>query len=236
MRELRHPWLLMHSQDRKSRQRCTKPRRQYELSGATSLLSLGYLFCHLHVPLKNIVGSLSPPFSSAFLAFRKTVRQAFASALYSGFPSRMSLSLGPTDIFSAGCRPSQTARQLLFSYELATSQKIGSITLLSRLAKATRILLPILCKFYKIATTGCSKGPQGLHFPLGESGIFTEQRVQKDLVRDSDYLVNPFMHVAIQTTRHYAQLCCILFKNELLFLITSLCRHKVRTISSQTLI
>ena len=207
MRELRHPWLLMHSQDRESRQRCTKPRRQYELSGATSLLSLGCLFCHLHVPLKNIVGSLSQSFNSAFFAVQNTVRQAFASALYSGFPSRMSLSLGPTDIFSAGCRPSRTARLMLFLVRLVTSQKIGSITLLSRLAEATRILLPILCTLYKATTTGCSKGPQGLHFPLGISGIFTEQRVQKDLVRDSDHLVNPFMHVAIQTTRHYAQLC-----------------------------
>ena len=218
MRELRHPWLLMHSQDRESRQRCTKPRRQYELSGATSLLSLGCLFCHLHVPLKNIVGSLSPSFKSAFFAFQNTVRQAFASALHSGFPSRMSLSLGPIDIFSTGCRPSRTARLLLFFFKLATSQKIGSITLLSRLAETTRILLPILCKFYKIATTSCSKGPQGLHFPLGISGIFTEKRVQKDLIRDSDRHVNPFMHVAIQTTRHYAH-------------YYSLCRHKVWTLS-----
>ena len=34
-----HPWLLLHSQDRKSRHRCSKPRRRYELSGATTLLS-----------------------------------------------------------------------------------------------------------------------------------------------------------------------------------------------------
>ncbi len=121
MRELRHPWQLMHYQDRKSRQRCTKPRRQYGLSGATSLLSLGYLFCHPHVLSKNIVGSLSQPFSPAFLAFRNTVRQAFTSALYPGFPSQVSLSLGPTDILSAGCRPSQTAHLLMSSYELVNS-------------------------------------------------------------------------------------------------------------------
>src|SRR3989338_472104 len=121
MRELRHPWLLMHSQDRKSRQRCTKPRRQYELSGATSLLSLGYLFYQTQDPLKIYVGSLSPSFKSAFLAFQKAVRQAFAFALHSRFPSWMSLSLGPIDIFSTGRRPSQTARLLLFSSELVTS-------------------------------------------------------------------------------------------------------------------
>ena len=113
MRELRHPWLLVHNQDRKSRQRCTKPRRQYGLSGATSQLSLGYLFYHIQVLLKDYEGSLGPAFTSAFFAFQKTVRQAFALALNSGFPSRMSLSLGPIDIFSIGCRPSQTARLLL---------------------------------------------------------------------------------------------------------------------------
>ncbi len=121
MRELRHPWQLMHCQDRESRQLCTKPRRQCELSGATSPLSLRYLFCHPHAPLKGIVGSLSPAFTPAFLAFRNTVRRAFASALYPGFPSRVSSSLGPADIFSAGCRPSQTAHLLLSSYELVTS-------------------------------------------------------------------------------------------------------------------
>jgi len=174
MRELRHPWLLVHSQDRKSRQRCTKPRRQYGLSGATSLLSLRYLFCHTHDPLKAIVCSLSQPFSPAFLAFQKTVRQTFAFALYSGFPSQMSLSLGPTDIFSAGCRPSQTARLLLSFFKLATSQTIGSITLLLCFGQSlTSTLLPILCTTRKVTTTSCSKGLQGLRFPLGDSGIFT---------------------------------------------------------------
>ena len=121
MRELRHPWLLVHSQDRKSRQRCTKPHRQYGLSGATSLLSLEYLFCHNGSPLKAIHGSLSPTFIPAFLVVRNTVRQAFAFALCSRFPTWMSLSLGPRDIFSPGCRPSQTTRLMLFSCELATT-------------------------------------------------------------------------------------------------------------------
>jgi len=113
MRELRHPWYLVQYQDRKSRQRRTKPRRQYGLSGATSQLSLEYLFCHTQALLKSHVGSLSQTFISAFLAFQNTVRQAFASALNSGFPPRMSLPLGPADIFSAGCRPSQTPRLLV---------------------------------------------------------------------------------------------------------------------------
>lgn len=35
------PWLLLHSQDDPSRQRCTKPRGRYVLSPATSLLPPG---------------------------------------------------------------------------------------------------------------------------------------------------------------------------------------------------
>ena len=166
----------MHYQDRKSRQRCTKPRRQFELSGATSQLSLGYLFCHPHDLLKVIAGSLGQPFSSVFFAFQKTVRQAFTLALYSRFPTRMSLSLGPRDIFSPGCRPSQTARLLLSFYKLANSQKIGSITqslIFDQNLEST--LLPILCISRKATTASCSKGPQGLSFPLGVSGTFTRQ-------------------------------------------------------------
>ncbi len=108
--------MLVHIRDRKSRQRCTKPRRQYGLSGATSLLSLEYLFYHNRGPLKTIYGSLNPAFTLASLAFRETIRQAFAFALYSRFPTWLSLSLGPTDIFSAGCRPSQTTHLLVFSF------------------------------------------------------------------------------------------------------------------------
>lgn|GEM_PF-1255466 len=119
----------MHYQDRKSRQRRTKPPRQYGLSGATSQLSLEYLFCHTQLLSKEHVGSLGPAFTPAFLAVRNTVRQAFALALYSRFPTWMSLSLGPTDIFSAGCHPSQTARLLLSSLELAMSREMSSITL-----------------------------------------------------------------------------------------------------------
>ena len=159
MCELQHPWLLVHSQDRESRQRCTKPRRQFGLSGATSLLSLEYLFCHNGSPLKTVHGSLSPAFTSAFLAFRNTVRQAFVFALYSRFPTWMSLSLGPTDIFSAGCRPSQTTHLLLSSCKLATSQKISSITLLLSFDRSlTSMLLLILCILHKATTTSCSKG------------------------------------------------------------------------------
>ena len=128
MRELRHPCTLLHMQDRKSRQRCTKPRRQYGLSGATSLLSLEYLFCHTRGLLKSHVGSLGPTFISASLAFQNTVRQTFALALYLRFPTWVSLSLGPTDIFSAGCRPSQTTRLLVFPLGWAISKEMGSIT------------------------------------------------------------------------------------------------------------
>jgi len=119
----------------------------------------------------------------------------------------MSLSLGPIDIFSTGCRPSQTARLLLSFYKLVTLQKISSITLLLIFDLSLEsTLLPILCISRKITTTSCSKGPQGLSFPLGVSGLFTREWVRKFLVRDSDDFVKPFMQVAIQTTGYCATL------------------------------
>jgi len=36
--------------------------------------------------------------------------------------------------------------------------------------------------------------------------MFTGYWIQKVLIRDSDHLVKPFMHVTIQMTRHYATL------------------------------
>ena len=67
-------------------------------------------------------------------------------------------------------------------------------------------LLLILCISFRITTTSCSKVPQGLRFPLGVRGIFATQYFQKVPIRDSDNLVEPFMRVAIQTTRYYATL------------------------------
>jgi len=68
----------------------------------------------------------------------------------------------------------------------------------------TSTLLLILCISSKLTTTSCSKVPQGLHFPLGVPGLCTRQYFQRAPIWDSDNLVKPFMHVAIQTTRHYA--------------------------------
>ena len=80
-----------------------------------------------------------------------------------------------------------------------------------RLAEAARILLLMLSTNRKLTTTSCSKGPQGLHFPLGVSGLFTGGYFQKFLVRDSDDFVKPFMQVTIQMTRYYAHDCYFIF-------------------------
>ena len=117
----------------------------------------------------------------------------------------------------------------------------------STATEMTASTLPlILCITQKTATTCCSKVPQGLSFPLDVTGIFTGQWFQKVLVRDSDYHVKSFMHVAIQTTGHCATLSkfvTFILKRELLtiiynygeytFLDISLCFHNVRTISSK---
>ena len=57
--------------------------------------------------------SLDPAFASGSLALEDPVRPAFGLAFCGGFLSRLSRPLGPLDIFSRGCRPSQTAHQPL---------------------------------------------------------------------------------------------------------------------------
>ena len=54
-------------------------------------------------------GSLGPAFTSESRVVRDPVRPAFGLALYSGFLTHLSRPLSPLDIFSRGCRPSQTA-------------------------------------------------------------------------------------------------------------------------------
>ena len=77
-------------------------------------------------------------------------------------------------------------------------------------------LLPILCIPLRITTTSCSKGPQGLRFPLGVRGIFATQYFRKVSIRDSDDLVKPFMQVVIRTTRYYATLSILLLPLKLM--------------------
>ena len=52
--------------------------------------------------------SLSHTFVFGFLLSGKPIRLTFAFALSTGFLTRLSQPLGPTDMFSAGCHPSQT--------------------------------------------------------------------------------------------------------------------------------
>ena len=53
MGEQPHPWVLLHTQDGKSRHRSSKPRGRYELLLATTQLSPRYLFCHLRAPSRS---------------------------------------------------------------------------------------------------------------------------------------------------------------------------------------
>ena len=53
MGEQPHPWVLLHTQDGKSRPRSSKPRGRYELLLATTQLSPRYLFCHLRAPSRS---------------------------------------------------------------------------------------------------------------------------------------------------------------------------------------
>ena len=120
MGEHPHPWTLLHAQDRKSRHRCSKPRRRsthfVRVLTKQNLSSRARQLCY---PRSNfsvissphqggLGGSLDHNFLSEFCLIKNTVRLAFALALYIRFLTGLSQPLGPVDIFSTGCHPSQT--------------------------------------------------------------------------------------------------------------------------------
>ena len=120
MGEHPHPWMLLHIQDRKSRHRCSKPRRRFVLRVAKdSLFSMNSRARQLCYPRSNFLvissphqgghrGSLSLTFVSEFHLSKNPVRLTFAFALYIRFLTGLSQPLGPADTISAGCHPSQT--------------------------------------------------------------------------------------------------------------------------------
>ncbi len=145
------------------------------------------------------------------------MRQAFALALYDGFLNHLSLPLGPTDIFSAGCRPSQTTHQSMFSHgELAIQYKESGITLSPRPTLTswtsnsshlyyTLSIIPqrqAVVKFY------------GVFASHWRSLAFTPvQYVRRTLAWDNGTLVTPFMQADIQSAGYCAHICYFILSN-----------------------
>ena len=77
-------------------------------------------------------GSLSLTFVSGFNLIKNPVRLTFALALYCGFLTRLSQPLGPVDIISTGCHPSQTVH-LPLSFLRSEQCKFQRVVLHGRL-------------------------------------------------------------------------------------------------------
>ena len=109
--------------------------------------------------------SLDHTFVIAISIMVITINLAFALTLYVGFLNQLSQPLGPADIFSAGCHPSQTAHQLLFLILEISNQLHNNKFYL--VAEAP-------CYIIKLITiAGCSKVQRGLYFPLEVPGFCT---------------------------------------------------------------
>ena len=96
-----HPWRLLHRQDRKSRHRGSKPRGRCGLLPATTLLPSHGARTHLEPTWGNfsvttrphqeaLNGSLDQAFAPEFVAFRNSIKPAFALALHVGFLTQLS--------------------------------------------------------------------------------------------------------------------------------------------------
>ena len=86
---------------------------------------------------------------------------------------------------------------------------MAGVTLLPPSAPEDRLrrLPATLCIHNHIATTGCSKAPQGLLSPTEVRGLFVPVMwLHRVVGRDSGALVVPFMHVGTYPTRHLATL------------------------------
>ena len=154
--------------------------------------------------------SLDPDFSTKICHVWILVRLAFALALYNGFLTRLSQPLGAVDTFSTACHPSQTVH-LLLSLFWDKQGKIQRVVLHWRL---------------KCRLAPTSLNNSHLHYTMNLvlqqqatvkfHGVFAshwkslafapEWNFRRVLVRDSGYLVTPFMQAVIQTARHLATL------------------------------
>ena len=120
-------------------------------------------------------GSLGQYFYSGCHIVSHPVRLAFALALYSGLLTRLSQPLGPADIFSAGCHPSQTVH-LLLSPLLGKQRKPRRVVFHCCFASlAMAKLPPTLHNKAHVATISYSKVSRGLHFPLEVPGLCTRR-------------------------------------------------------------
>ena len=154
-------------------------------------------------------GSLDHTFVPGFNLIINPVRLTFALALYCGFLTRLSQPLGPVDIFSTGCHPSQAVHlpMSLFRDKQCKSQRVvlqGRLHLSRNLSFGNSYLRfasrftsqqQATVKFHGVFASHW----KSLAFAPGKS-------IRRFLVGDSGDLVTPFMQAVNQTARHLATL------------------------------
>ena len=157
-------------------------------------------------------GSLGLHFCSELHLINNPVRLTFALALYDGFLTHLSQPLGPVDIFSTGCHPSQTVHLLLSSFQ--SQQHI-----FRRVVFHWRLHLTWRPSFNNYHLHYTSKPTLQQQNTVKFHGVFASHwkslafapvwNIRRILVGDSGDLVTPFMQVVNQTTRYYAHNCYI---------------------------
>ena len=157
--------------------------------------------------IKNHRWFVKPDFHLCFPCFSKNSQVNFCLYTLLQISDLDEFTFGPHRYLFCGVPPQPNCPPIAVPVRLVVLLKMGSVTLLLRFDRnLTSTLLPTLGIHNKITTTGCSKGLQGLRFPLDDTGLFTGKWFRRVQVRDSDNIVKPFMHVTIQMTRHYATL------------------------------
>lgn len=91
---------------------CTLAPYDSVIPGVAFLISLAFT-------KKEHRGSLGPTFVLGMFIGHSPMKHAFVLALYGGVLTHLSIPLGPDDLLSSGCRPSQTAQLMVSPFRLA---------------------------------------------------------------------------------------------------------------------
>ena len=144
--------------------------------GRDKPIILGVPFLSHTGPIKKPRGVAKPGFHLCISCFSKYSQTSFCPRTLLQISNLDELVFGPYRYLFCRVPPQPNCPPADVPAEASKQCQKGWVVLQGRSVNSgelTSTLLPILCTLLNITTTSCSKGPQGLCFPLGDDGIFT---------------------------------------------------------------
>ena len=135
---------------------------------------LGVPFLSSTCPIKRQGGFARSAFQPCFPCFSESSQASFCPCTLPRVSKPGELAFEPYRYLFCRVPPQPNCPPAAVLLRVSNSIKYGWYYTGDPLCRSyASTLPPILCILYRVTTTSCSKGPQGLRFPLGVSGIFT---------------------------------------------------------------